>query len=1326
MIKSILNINSKALLLTVCCFVSGQIFAQRQTVSNPLDIGANSIRDVIANANPGDTIDFSPIIIAPIILNNGVLNIDKALVFEGNGTTTISGMGANTQLFNIIDADSVHFVNMTLTSGNSAVNGGAIESMATNITLKGVEINGSTASGDGPKEGGGAVYINGANLRIGMNSILDGNTADGVSGSGGAILLDNGANLIIMNSELSNNVASRAGGAIESNTGGNTLINIFKTTFNGNETGAMPGNGGALHITGMGDAVIDSSTFTANIAAAEGGALWNGAGNMTVSASNFSNNAANGDASSNGGGALFNLRGILTLNNGSILENNSALGASGSGGAIFNDSLATLVVENSTIRFNQANRAGGGIEDQSLGLTTVTLNNVVLDSNEVFTSPGNGGGFHITGNGNAEITGGTANGNIAGAEGGAFWNGAGTMIIDGTMINGNESRGLMSDQGGAGIYNLRGNLIIMNAQITNNFADSASASGGGILNDAGATLTVNNTRIQNNRARRAGGGIEDNSGASTIVTLTNVNLDSNIAAMAPGNGGGLHVTGAGIVSITGGTVSGNLASAEGGGLWNGSGIMTINGTSIRGNESRGKDADQGGAGIYNLSGNLEIMNSIISNNFADSALASGGGILNDAGATLLVSNSVIKSNRARRAGGGIEDNSGASTTVTLNNVNLDSNIVAPMPGNGGGLHVTGAGNIEINGGSVNGNIAFAEGGGLWNGSGSMFVNSTLIDGNESRGKEANQGGAGVYNLSGDLTLNDVTLSSNFADSASASGGAILNDVGASLTIFNSRFRNNRAKRAGGAIEDVSGNSTTTIIANATFIGNTVGNAPGNGGAIHITGNGNMAIEASTFNNNTASAEGGALWNGSGNMNVGSTNFNANTASGNDPDQGGGAIYNLSGVLTLNNSNFANNNANGTSGSGGAILNDIGATLLIDTASFEGNISNRAGGAIEDNSRSATLVSISNAVFTNNLTGSAPGNGGAIHITGNGIMTIENAVASDNTASNEGGAFWNGSGAMQINRVRFENNISNGVNSEDGGGAIFNNGGLLSLQNSSLSGNQAAGNNGSGGALANVGGRVQVFNSTLSGNIANNTGGAIYNRGSLTLENSTVVLNEAKIDGGAFYQANPSDSSSVSESLLALNIAPIGTNFSADSGFTISGDYNLIGADDKNQFPSANNDQVGTVASPINPMLLTLQNNGGFTLTHSFLDGSPALNRANPNNQDLDQLGQAVFGGRKDVGAFECQTCSAVGINEAGKTSAIATVFPNPSFGNNLKIEAIGNNNISVVLIDNSGKRIASSSGNTSLNIDTSNLNRGTYILKITSNHVTQVSRVVKM
>jgi hypothetical protein len=309
----------------------------------------------------------------------------------------------------------------------------------------------------------------------------------------------------------------------------------------------------------------------------------------------------------------------------------------------------------------------------------LNLTNVIFTSNTTSASPGNGGGLHITGAGDSNITGGSATGNIAAAEGGALWNGAGVMTVNGMIIDANTAQGVDADNGGGGVFNNGGTLNIVNGtSITNNLSTGASGSGGGLLSTAG-DVSVSDSSFNGNSANRAGGAIELIDGTLTFTNsdMTNNDVNGTAGTAAPGNGGGLHVTGnSGLITISGSTVSGNEAAREGGGLWNQSGtFMNVDTTTIDGNSSFGTAIDDGGAGIFNNGGMLEVTTSAISNNSASGATSSGGGIHNASGGDVMVMRSTISTNTANGAGAGIYNN-GASfdlnaVTVAMNNALSD-------------------------------------------------------------------------------------------------------------------------------------------------------------------------------------------------------------------------------------------------------------------------------------------------------------------------------------------------------------------------------------------------------------------------------------------------------------------------------------------------------------------------------------------------------------------------------------------------------------------------------------------------------------------------------
>ncbi len=290
-------------------------------------------------------------------------------------------------------------------------------------------------------------------------------------------------------------------------------------------------------------------------------------------------------------------------------------------------------------------------------------------------------------------------------------------------------------------------------------------------------------------------------------------MTNNTAAAAPGNGGGLHITGPGDSDILGGTATGNVAAAEGGALWNGTGIMTIDGMTIDGNDAQGADADNGGGGVFNNGGTVDILNgTTITNNLASGTSGSGGGLLSTDG-DVTITDSFLDTNSANRAGGAIEIIEGTLTINTSDLINNDVNGTAGTanPGNGGALHVTGtSATIDIIETTVDGNSAANEGGGLWNQNGStMNVLTSTVSRND-----AAEGG-GVYNNGGAITtIERSTISSN---TASANGGGITND-GASLDLNAVTVGANSASGTGGGIQS----NTTTSLKNTIVALNTAG------------------------------------------------------------------------------------------------------------------------------------------------------------------------------------------------------------------------------------------------------------------------------------------------------------------------------------------------------------------------------------------------------------------------------------------------------------------------------------------------------------------------
>ena len=282
----------------------------------------------------------------------------------------------------------------------------------------------------------------------------------------------------------------------------------------------------------------------------------------------------------------------------------------------------------------------------------------------------------------------------------------------------------------------------------------------------------------------------------------------------------------------------------------------------------------------------------------------------------------------------------------------------------------------------------------------------------------------------------------------------------------------------------------------------------------------------------------------------------------------------------------------------------------------------------------------------------------ITIEGNGAM-----IARDGNAP----AF----GLMAVSGDLTLQSVTVSGGSSGSGGGIYNTG-ILSIKDSTISGNTALG---SGGAVYNYGGILTIENSTISDNTANSSGGGVSNTpffygsgvsGILTITNSTVSGNRADWGGGVdnfqYCHLNHCHAGALTlnRSLVAGNLATVGPEI--ENAVRIgpaspkplhnvtANNFNLFGADSNagvTGFTPGPTDVVPGV--PLAHILGPLADNGGPTPTHALVAGSPAIDAGDPggcrNNLKrllvADQRGFArhVDGNndgivRCDIGAFE--------------------------------------------------------------------------------------------
>jgi hypothetical protein len=348
---------------------------------------------------------------------------------------------------------------------------------------------------------------------------------------------------------------------------------------------------------------------------------------------------------------------------------------------------------------------------------------------------------------------------------------------------------------------------------------------------------------------------------------------------------------------------------------------------------------------------------------------------------------------------------------------------------------------------------------------------------------------------------------------------------------------------------------------------------------------------------------------------------------------------------------------GINSQGGGIYIFLGTVTA--TADFFSGNSGAVGGAIYNNG----TLTLTNSTFSSN---SATG-GTSDFVVGGcianfGTLAMTGCVLQNNSTTGAGGVFYN-SGPATVTYSTLRGNSATG----GGGGAIINSsGGTLTLSNSTLSGNSVTSATGLGnpvgGGIYNLKATLTVTNCTFNGNTASTgipgLGGAILNSfGTVTITSSTLSGNAAGSGGGLY--ANPGAVTTLRNTIVAGNTAP---NFPDLFATVTSQGHNLIGNGSGGTGFTAT-DLVGTAASPIDPLLGPLQDNGGPTQTMALLPGSPAIDAGdNTDAPPFDQRGPGfprIAGGFIDIGAFEVQPAVApavqsVAINDGAAQRSLVT------------------------------------------------------------------------
>ncbi|MBC8160987.1 MAG: hypothetical protein H7Z42_07185 [Roseiflexaceae bacterium] len=626
---------------------------------------------------------------------------------------------------------------------------------------------------------------------------------------------------------------------------------------------------------------------------------------------------------------------------------------------------------------------------------------------------------------------------------------------------------------------------------------------------------------------------------------------------------------------------------------------------------------------------------------------------------------------ALAVGGDITFNCGGPATITVTNQKVISkNTSIDGSNNGNQVTISGANNVRVLFVSVgatltlnnikiaNGNASGASpssGGGLYN-AGTIVLTYVFFDSNQ-----AVEGG-GIFNAFGaTATLNQVYFGFN---KASYGGGGLFNN-GTLLGISSGGYNNNTTDNYGAGIFF---NGGTTTISYASFEGNISG---GNGGAIYAN-NGALTISNSTsFTNNQAKRQGGAIWDGLASPNVlridnatftGNSVTGANSASSYGDDAEGGAIYTYrNDAINISNSTFTTNSAKGGNGNGnyggdatgGAIYHHGTGLMTIATSTFSQNTTtggnggmngggDATGGAIAADYGAMTVLT--STLSTNTATGgigygngSGSANGGAIYNRSNNTYTISASTFNGNVA--QGGA----SGGY-------------GGGSAEGGALFSDNNNAPFLVNSTLYRNRAIGG---------TGGTTRPGGNAAGGGIYQFAGGD-----NLTVLNSTIIENGAV--GGSGSATGTKSGSGIFGGLSGSGVTISNTIISGNAlaencgGIIVGGGYNLEYLSTTCGLSAAKNDQSG------DHKLVALADNGGQTQTMALRAGSAAIDTGDDSAcaaarvNKLDQRGfTRPFGTRCDIGAYEfiaptLATAFSPPIIGSGGTTVLTLTLANPS------------------------------------------------------------------
>ncbi len=392
-----------------------QAHAATITVTNTNDSGPGSLRQALANANNGDTINFA--VSGTITLTSGGLEVTKSVAISGPGANQLSIDGnlddQRTFVFEVAPERTLSIFGLTIRNAEYGIsnNQGTVSVSSCVVSdISGAGLYNSVEQGSGgasvtivnsvvSDSGVGIRNASGTNqsLRFGpTRTMARGSTSvrkpvDDASGAATCTACMTIANSVVTRSGIWGvlNFAYGAADVTVLNSGltGNSLVGIETSGYMANaeitvKNSTLSGSSfyGGIY-SGFSTVSIANSTISGNSAKIDGGGIYGAGGTVSVENSTINGNSAPDGFT--GGGIYSNGVDDISIVNSTISGN----AAGTSGGGIYNHN-SSLHVVNSTITGNSAGSGGGIYNDQGQFDISNTILNAGASGENIFNSGG--------------------------------------------------------------------------------------------------------------------------------------------------------------------------------------------------------------------------------------------------------------------------------------------------------------------------------------------------------------------------------------------------------------------------------------------------------------------------------------------------------------------------------------------------------------------------------------------------------------------------------------------------------------------------------------------------------------------------------------------------------------------------------------------------------------------------------------------------------------------------------------------------------------------------------------------------------------------------